>query len=246
MRVFIRNVDAVIALSEASRVEVVEHYGRLSRAASFVIPHGSYRGVYPDTASREQARRSLNLPSRSRVLLFFGQLRPYKRPERLVCLFRRFAGESDRLLIVGEPVVPAVAEAVAQCAGDDARVTLHLQKVRSSDVQIWFRAADVVVLPYERITNSGAAILALSLDCPVLAPAQGSLVELADTCGPAWVAFFDGPFDEVAVRKALGMTLPRGKPDMSTLDWQEIGRDTLEAFRITASRRPSKPRRRGR
>ena len=42
-----------------------------------VIPHGAYTGSY-DEADRDESRRRLDLPENKRIVLFFGQIRPYK------------------------------------------------------------------------------------------------------------------------------------------------------------------------
>jgi beta-1,4-mannosyltransferase len=164
------------------------------------------------------------------VVLFFGQLRPYKRPVSLIELFRRAARAEDRLLIAGKPITKDLAEAVRDAAGSDARITLFLDVVERVEVQYWLRAADLVVLPYERITNSGAAMLALDFDRPVVAPAQGSLVELARSVGERWVTLFDGSFDERVLMHALTMPLPSGAPDLTAHEWGGLGKRTLEAF----------------
>ena len=47
--------------------------------------------------------------------------------------------------------------------------------VPHDDVPLYFAAADVVVLPFRKVTTSGSALLALSLGRPVVAPRLGAL-----------------------------------------------------------------------
>src|SRR5690606_35060226 len=54
--------------------------------------------------------------------------------------------------------------------------------VKNDDVQVYFNAADVSVLPYKNILTSGAALLSLSFDTPILAPRAGVLPELIKNC----------------------------------------------------------------
>ena len=56
-----------------------------------------------------------------------------------------------------------------------------------------FAAADVVVLPYLDISNSGVAMLALSLQRPVIGPSKGAFPELQAQVGTTWVRTFDEP-----------------------------------------------------
>jgi len=54
---------------------------------------------------------------------------------------------------------------------------------------------DGVVLPYQNILNSGAAIHALSRNRPILAPFVGSLPELQRDVGPEWVQLYHGELE---------------------------------------------------
>jgi glycosyltransferase involved in cell wall biosynthesis len=51
------------------------------------------------------------------------------------------------------------------------------------DVQLYFEAADWVVLPYRDVLTSGSALLALSFGRPVVAPRRGCLADLDETDG---------------------------------------------------------------
>jgi hypothetical protein len=67
--------------------------------------------------------------------------------------------------------------------------------VADEDICSLFDAADVVVLPYEDVLNSGSAILALSLDKPVIAPLVGSFPDLQSMVGNDWVHLYQTPID---------------------------------------------------
>ena len=71
-------------------------------------------------------------------------------------------------------------------------------------------AADVVVLPYRRITTSGAAMLAWSFGKPVIAPALPAFVESMDNA-PFLGILYD-PTDPAALRNALQQA--------TAIDWQ--------------------------
>jgi glycosyltransferase involved in cell wall biosynthesis len=105
----------------------------------------------------------------------------------------------------------------------------------------WLRAADVVVLPYSRIQNSGSAILALSADRPVVVPAIGAMTELRQQVGSNWVYTFEGDLtaevlDDVA---AWLRDADRGEsPDLSGLAWPAIATQTLAAYRAVLDNPP--------
>ncbi len=109
----------------------------------------------------------------------------------------------------------------------------------------WLRAADVVVLPYRAIQNSGSAVLALSADRPVVVPALGAMRELQASVGADWVRCYPGDFDGdelVASVEWAGNDRPERAP-LDRLDWHGIAADTVAFYRLvrggTPSRRPA-------
>ena len=71
----------------------------------------------------------------------------------------------------------------------DVRVTSNLGFVSEADVATWFSAANVVVLPYRKVLNSGSMMLAATFGVPLVLPADELL--LADYGDEAWIRFFD-------------------------------------------------------
>jgi len=58
---------------------------------------------------------------------------------------------------------------------NDKRIKVFLDFIPDNDIQIYMNAADIIVLPYLDILNSGVAILAMSFGKPVIAPRTGSI-----------------------------------------------------------------------
>ncbi len=151
-----------------------------------IIPHGHWVGMYPNTHSPEDARRRLGLPAGpTRVLLFFGQCKPYKGLETLIEAMP--AMPADTLLLVAgrfpsreyEAAIKALAQRVA-----GPRVVIVPGFVDDAELQTFFNAADVVVLPYLEILTSGNAMLSMSFGRPVVAPRLGSLIDVIHSgCG---------------------------------------------------------------
>jgi beta-1,4-mannosyltransferase len=241
---FVRQVDCLFALSHRALAEVGAEHPRLAPALTAVVPHGHYRRAYPDPElSPEEAKRSLGLPADAEVLLFFGQLRPYKDVPRLIECFRMTRVPRAHLLVAGRPIDDRAARAVMTEAGADPRVHVRLEQVPDGDVHRFFRACRSVILPYRRILNSGAALLALSFDRPVVVPALGSLVELQEQLGPRWVSTFDGRVHAEVVERALTVPPPVGTPPIDRYDWPQIGRSTVDAYRqvVAIPRRSHRP-----
>src|SRR5690606_17669800 len=90
-----------------------------------------------------------------------------------------------------------------RAAQSDARIRLQFDFIADEHVQRYFRAADLVVLPYREILNSGTALLALSFDRPVLLPRAGAGDELSRRVGSAWVRTYDDELSGADILAAL-------------------------------------------
>lgn len=174
----------LVTLSDAVHVHDQEAQRRLkarygSRVRTYVIPHGSYIGAYPNNCTKQEARERLKLKQDAFVLLFLGQIRQYKGVEDLVAAFHRLTDETCRLVIAGNVHDPSYAEELATLTRDDSRIVTRLRYVHDAELQYLMNACDVCVLPYHEVTTSGAAVLAFSFGRPIVAPELGGFAELA-------------------------------------------------------------------
>ena len=175
-----------------------------------------------------EARGRLGIDAATPVLLHFGLLRPYKNVPHLVSTFAHAALPDALLLIAGKPFDDQVRGEVETAAADVAGVRLELRYIRPDEVQLFFLAADLVVLPYQRILNSGAALLALSFARPVLVPTMGSMVEHREDFGDDWVRLYEGELGADDLRAALAWAQAgkRRQPEIEHLDWRSLAHTT--------------------
>jgi len=147
-------------------------------------PHPHYGPAHADHISREEARDALGFDPSSTVLLFFGSIRPYKGLEDLIEAFRKTRAKSRaelRLAIAGFPSDAAYVDEILKLIAEDPAIKFVPHKIADENVQLYFRAADSVVLPYAgNQLNSGAAMLALTFDCAVIAPNEPAFSALTD------------------------------------------------------------------
>jgi glycosyltransferase involved in cell wall biosynthesis len=200
-RRFIPRVDGVISMSETGLNLAGERFPRLRNLPAAVIPHGDYRDQYPRYEGN--ARAELHIPADARVILFFGEIRAYKNVNALVCAFRNVKVSNALLMIAGRPKTAPLGESLAKEAALDNRVRLALQFIEREQVARRFSAADLVVLPYRHVLNSGAALLALSLNRPVLVPDLGSMGDLRNDFGDKWVRTYSGEIGPETLELAL-------------------------------------------
>jgi glycosyltransferase involved in cell wall biosynthesis len=231
-RQFTSRLDGIIALSEAGKELARQQLPAVASLPQFVIPHGHYRDEYPNDDTLD-AREVLGVKPGAKVLLYFGSIRPYKNVPRLIELFRVLPGENTILYIVGRSPSAEVTQQLQALASLDHRVRLNVSFVSKDKVQLYFRAADLVVLPYQEILNSGSAILALSFNRPVLVPRLGAMSELASCVGNDWVQTYSGDITVKALEQSLEWAMNTVRPRLAPLerlDWREISTKTIKAF----------------
>ena len=117
------------------------------------------------------------------AVLFFGNITPYKGLEYLTAAFARLAGRNERyrLIIAGRPKGNeeywARIQTELERAGVRERVIEKIEYIPDAEVEVYFKAADLLVLPYTLIFQSGVLFLGYSFGLPVLAADVGSLKE---------------------------------------------------------------------
>jgi len=188
-RTILRHAHRVHLLSETTIGQAAAHYV-IDPAKVVVIELSSYYGVYPNAISRSDARTRLGIGPDDKTLLVAGYIRPYKGIDRILDIFDRLLSDdpSLRLLIAGKPLDPdGMADLEARCAAHP-RVVSRFERIPDDELQVWYGAADVAVLPYTNILNSAAFRLATSLGVPVVAPRMGALTAYE---GKSYVRLFD-------------------------------------------------------
>ncbi len=149
-----------------------------------VIRH-PINNAFPDTdLTPGQAKQRLGLGGREKAILFFGRLRPYKGLEYLLAAFQRIAAldVNYRLIIAGELKKGSEAyfDEIQQMIDNSPyrnRILQRTEFIPDKDAEIYLKAADVLVLPYKEIFQSGVLFLAYSFGLPVVAADVGSFRE---------------------------------------------------------------------
>ena len=178
-----------------------------------VIPFGINNTTPTTHLTAIQARECLGLRADAKVMLFFGQIAPYKGLEHLVAALPGImARDRDLHLVVAGKVKKghdAYWKGIESALSPPAiagRVTLRIAHIPDDEVEVYFKAADVLVVPYVHIFQSGVPFLAYSFGLPVIVTDVGSLKDdivagqTGSICRPAdpddlartIAAYFDG------------------------------------------------------
>jgi glycosyltransferase involved in cell wall biosynthesis len=182
LKIQYRLSDHIFVHTEAMKSELVTDFGLLPDKIS-VIPFGINNTVPNSSLSSVNAKRQLSLASSDKVMLFFGNIAPYKGLEYLVTALSELLRKdySYRLLIVGKPkgresYWNEIRKTIV-CAGIGDRVIEKIEYVPDEVIELYFKAADVLILPYAHVFQSGVLFLAYGFGLPAIAADVGSLSE---------------------------------------------------------------------
>jgi glycosyltransferase involved in cell wall biosynthesis len=138
----------------------------------------------PNTALTPlEARRQLGLASSDKVVLFFGNIAPYKGLEYLVEALGLVVSRIPdcRLVIAGrvkgaESYWSSLERRIDEL-GLRPHVIRRIEYVPDAETELYFKAADVLALPYAFVFQSGVMFLAYNFGLPVIASDVGALRE---------------------------------------------------------------------
>jgi D-inositol-3-phosphate glycosyltransferase len=180
LRIQYRLAHHIFVHTEKMRRELVKDFGVTARRVS-VIPFGINNAVPITYLSTADARQRLGIRNGKRTMLFFGRIAPAKGLEYLIAAFRQLLARRDdyQLIIAGRPdrcekYWTMIREAIHQDV-ERGSILLRAEFIPDEETEIYFKAADVLVLPYRHIYQSGVLFLSYSFGLPVVAADVGSL-----------------------------------------------------------------------
>jgi len=194
-----------------------------------VIYHGHYKSVLVNLVGQSEAKEKLNISQYSKVYLFFGLIRGYKGVPRLIREFIKLNEKTSCLCVVGSSLLDEeLSKEMAQLADGHDNVLLNDKFVNEQELQLWVSAADLIVLPYEKITNSGSVLYALSANKQVVAPRLGALAEIKDNVGE-WLQLYEGRFNGALLQQVYSEGLS-GNVNLALYEWKLIAEQTIEFY----------------
>jgi len=176
-----RLADHIFVHTEQMRDDLLATFG-VPKASVSVIRYGINNAVPSTTLTCEQARRRLGIGKSEKAILFFGNITAYKGLEYLIDAFERIVADGGdyRLIVAGrakkssDPYVADIQERLSRKPVRE-RTMLRMEFIPDEEMELYLKAADVTVLPYTRIFQSGVLFLAYSFGLPVIASDVGSL-----------------------------------------------------------------------
>jgi glycosyltransferase involved in cell wall biosynthesis len=205
LRIQYRLTDHLFVHTEKMKLELIEEFG-VQGSRITVIPFGINNAVPKTRLTRADAKQRLGIHDSEKTILFFGRITPYKGLEYLVAAFREVLTHSKdyRLIIAGRPdncerYWRAIRKAIQKDV-HRGRVLLRSAFIPDDETEVYLKAADVLVLPYTYIFQSGVLFLGYSFGLPMIATDVGSL---RDGIVEGRTGFLCRPRDPVDLARAI-------------------------------------------
>jgi len=233
--------DKIITHNEFSKSEIINVNANLSSCIS-IVPHGNYTPFINIQYDKEKSKEQLGIPNNRRILLFFGMIKKVKGLEVLLSALKGVIKQNpDVLLIIAGRVWENDFSAYQKIIDENnlsEYVLLHTKFIPQEDVEHYYCASDLVILPYKKIYQSGVLMMTLSYERPALVSDLPPLKEIISdnengflfkaenvsdlTAKLNSILSDEGLMEEVRVK---GAELINTK-----YDWGEIGRQTKQAY----------------
>lgn len=163
---------------------------------------------------KSEARKRLEHESDDRIVLYFGMIRPYKGVDILLRAAEQLVDIPRlKILIVGEIYSGGTEIRRLIWKLPKGMVTLVDRYVSNEEVAFWFRAADIVALPYLSATQSGIVPIAYCCRRPVIVTCVGGLPDVVRNNETGYLI---KPNDPEALADAIRKHfIKRGNPPMT-------------------------------
>ncbi len=198
--------DHIFVHTDSMKNELARDFGVRVELIT-VIPIGVNNCVPETAVTPAQAKRRLGIKDNERTILFFGYIVPYKGLDFLIEAFRSVVAKNAdyRLIIAGNP------KPEAEKYWDDVRRMIRghslqqrlierIEFIPDAETELYFKAADVLTLPYTYIYQSGILFLAYRFGLPVIATDVGAL---KDDIMVGRTGFLCRPRDPVDLARAI-------------------------------------------
>lgn len=230
--------DGIIVHNNYSKRFAEEVY-KINAKKLFVIPHGNFLNYYPNsTTSSEEAKKNLGILPDKFVLMFFGIIRPHKRIKLLTSSFAEAVKKDPRLflLIAGRCLDASVrTELIRFQARFPDNCLIKTYHIPDDEVSTLLKAADIGVLPYQKVTSSGAALLFTSYGLRLITSDLPAMREILEKTPSIYFNKDDPKSLEEAILVASRKTELSGfnrdiLESARFFDWSKIADLTISAY----------------
>ena len=233
--------DRIITHNEFSKLEILNVNADSSSCIS-IVPHGSYTPFINIQYDKEKSKEQLGIPNNRRILLFFGMIKKVKGLEVLLSALKGVIKKNpDVLLVIAGRVWENDFSAYQKIIDENnlsAYILLHTKFIPQEDVEHYYCASDLVILPYKKIYQSGVLMMTLSYERPALVSDLPPLKEIISDNENGFLFKTENVSDLTAKlnsilsdEELMEEVRVKGAELINTkYDWGEIGRQTKQAY----------------
>jgi D-inositol-3-phosphate glycosyltransferase len=245
LRIQYRLAHHIFVHTQRMKLELSEEFGVPGDRVT-VIPFGINNAVPNTRLSPSEAKQRLGIRNDKKTILFFGRITPYKGLECLINAFQQLVRSDDyQLIVAGRPENDSQRywNAIQESIQEDVRLgrmLVRAEHIPDDQTELYFKAADVLVLPYRHIYQSGVLFLGYSFGLPILAADVG---DLKDEIVEGKTGLIFRPGDPVDLARAieqyfasdLFLDLKNRRPEISDYakerhSWDEVGQMTVSIY----------------
>ena len=246
LQLLVARCDGIIVLSDAAEKELRRLYEVPESTRVRKALHGHYIDCYSNNITRDAARQRLSIADSEQVFLSLGGVRPYKGHLELIRSFGSMAKQGQRLIVAGNAsdhqYELKLRDLAKQQSVDNphCRIEFHLRMIPDDELQVFFNAADICVLPFAKVLNSGSLLMAMSFGLPVVASEMGSIPEVvfpeaSVLFSPENPAGLKIAMEDAANRFSLGTYNQERREQLieqvrHSYDWSHFGRATVGLY----------------
>lgn len=193
---FLKPHNGYVVLCDAVKEDLLRF---IPNAQYLNTPHPLY-SHFGEKLLKGEAEEIMGIKKEKKNILFFGLIREYK---GLDILLEAFGGLDDsyQLIVAGEPYgsFDKYADIIKELPNRD-NIYINTNYIKDSEVNRYFSAADVCVLPYRSATQSGISAISYHFEVPMITTDVGGLKEAIGNAGTGMIV--DKP-DAELVREAI-------------------------------------------
>ena len=219
--------DGFIFLSDHSYKEFTLRYRKITNVA--IIPHGHYKDYITRFSEQYNVKKT-----RTKNLLYFGQIREYKNIPKLIEVHNDSANTKYTLLVAGSVHSNELKNKILDKIKDTKKSVIFKDKfLTDAELLEACRHSCAVILPYEKITNSGSLLYALSVNLPVIIPYNEAFLEIQNEVGKNWIKMYHPPLSVEIYNDCIEWVELSNRntgPKLDMYDWPKIASETVKFY----------------
>ena len=224
-RLLARYADLIICHGSYSKLSLERTHR--PKCPIVVMPHGNYDGIYPPPRPRELVLAELGLDSKIPVVGCVGAIRGYKGVD-LACQAVKTLEGSVQLLCAGAPHGLFSLQEFQSLIDSTPGAVFVPRQLTNEEFSDYCAACDVILLPYRKITGSGALLASLTMARGVVASDLAFFREILAGTPDAGILVEPGSAKALAdgIKQYLGLSRARreyaARELAKTFDWSHV------------------------